>query len=157
MRARFVFENFNESAIPSYEFQKVEHELGNVYKFATEDGDKYLVRFFDMFEIHKQKKYEDFYQVEFVTNDEKGDTVVVNKGRFYKVMTTIIEIIEEFVKEKDPRVLKISPSANYKGDTRRRDIYIRYIKKLLPDNYKYTKSLFGNVLYIKKKKTKNES
>jgi hypothetical protein len=128
-----------------------EGDLVIQYKFKTEDNDIYVVRFFDMHEIHKQEKYRDYYQLEFVTNDERGDTVIVNKGRFYKVISTVIGIIKDFVNFKDPRVLKISPSKNFKKDKRRKNIYIRYIERLLPDNYKYKKSFLGDSLYIRKK------
>ena len=54
-------------------------------------------------------------------------------------------------KEKDTKVLKINPVLNYKKDKRRKNLYIRYIERLLPDSYKYKKSYFGNKLYITKK------
>lgn len=153
----FINEELGESNVSPYSYDMTKYEDGDLviqYKFITEDGDKYVVRFFDMYRIHKQDKYKDYYQLEFVTSDSEydaGDTIVINKGRFYKVISTVISIIKDFVKFKDPRVLKISPSKNFRKDKRRKNIYIRYIERLLPEDYKYKKSFFGDSLYITKK------
>lgn len=150
----FINEEIGESMVEPYDYQKSfedDEDVTSFYHFETEDGDKYLVRFFDLYKIHKKESYKDYYQVEFVVNGDYGYKVVMNKGRFYRVMSTVISIIKDFIDEKDPRKLKINPSTNYKKDKRRKNIYIRYIEKLLPDTYKYKKTWFGNTLIISKK------
>lgn len=154
----FINEELGETLLPPYSYQMVNYEDGDLvvmYKFETDDGDLYTVRFLDLYEFKKSlrfpEKYKNTYQVEFVTTDKDGDNVVLNKGRFFKVISTVIDIIRDFIKFKDPRVLKIHPSKNFKKDKRRKNIYIRYIEKLLPDDYKYKKTLFGDSIIISKK------
>jgi hypothetical protein len=149
----FINEEIGQSMVEPYPYEKTsDDELATHYKFTTEDGDKYVVRFFHIGEFQHKEKWKDHYQVEFVTSSDNGDRVVVNKGRFYRIMSTVISIIQEFVKEHDPKLLKINPVTNYKKDKRRKNIYIRYIEKLLPNNYKYKKALFGDTLLIIKNK-----
>lgn len=154
----FINEELGDSNVTPYPYRMVDYgdgDLAIMYKFKTEDDDIYTVRFLDLYEFKKTvrfpEKYRNNYQVEFMTNDENGDSVILNKGRFFKVISTVISIIEDFVKFKDPKVLKIDPVSNFKKDKRRKNIYIRYIERLLPDNYKYKKQLFGNSLIITKK------
>lgn len=151
--SEFINEEVGQSMVEPYKYEKTsDDKLATYYKFITDDDDQYVVRFFHIGEFQQKEKWMGQYQVEFVTGDENGVTIVVNKGRFYRVMSTIISIIKEFVKEHDPKQLKINPVSNFKKDKRRKNIYIRYIEKLLPDNYKYKKTLIGNTLLITKNK-----
>jgi hypothetical protein len=151
----FINEEVGQSMVRPYPYQKTsDDKLATYYKFITDDEDQYIVRFFHMGEFQHKEKLMDKYQVEFVVGGDlydAGDRIVVNKGRFYKVISTIIFIIKEFVKEHDPKELKINPVSNFKKDKRRKNIYIRYIEKMLPDTYKYKKAFFGDSLYIRKK------
>ena len=97
------------------------------------------------------KKYLEFVNEELGESNISPYIFYQSKERFYKVISTVISIIKEFIKEKDPRVLKINAIFNFRKDKRRKNIYIRYIERLLPNNYKYKKSFFGNSLYITKK------
>jgi hypothetical protein len=148
----FINEEIGQSMVAPYNYKKTsDDELATYYLFTTDDEDKYAVRFFHIGEFQSKEKWKDHYQVEFVTGSDDGDTIVVNKGRFYRVMSTVISIIQDFVKEHNPKLLKINPSKNFKKDKRRKNVYIRYIEKLLPDNYKYKKTIFGDTLLIIKK------
>jgi len=151
----FINEEVGTSMVRPYSYEKTsDDKLATYYKFTTDDDDKYVVRFFHMGEFQHKEKWMGNYKVEFVVGGDlydAGDTVVVNKGRFFKVISTVISIIKDFVKEHDPNQLEINPVTNFKKDKRRKNIYIRYIQKLLPDTYKYKKSFFGNTLYIRKK------
>jgi len=151
----FINEEVGQSMVEPYPYRKsTDSQLATYYKFTTDDDDEYLVRFFHMGEFQNKKKLMNHYKVEFVVGGDpydSGDSVVVNKGRFYRVISTVISIIKEFVKEKDPIELEINPVTNYKKDKRRKNIYNRYIERLLPDDYNYKKSFFGNSLYIRKK------
>jgi len=151
----FINEEVGQLLVEPYPYQQTtDDKLATYYKFTTDDDDKYVVRFFHMGEFQHKEKWMGHYNVEFVTGGDEyteGDSIVVNKGRFYKVMSTVISIIKDFVKEKDPKVLKFNPVSNYKKDKRRKNIYIRYIEKMLPNDYKYKKSFFGDALIITKK------
>jgi len=129
----FINEEVGQSMVDSYEYKKeIDYELATYYTFTTEDNDKYIVRFFHIGEFQHKEKWMGHYQVEFVTtgdDENEGDRIVVNKGRFYKVMSTVVNIIKEFVKEYDPKLLKINPVSNFKKDKRRKNIYILDILK----------------------------
>lgn len=107
-------------------------KLACFYYFETEDDDRYIVRFMNLGEIHNRKKQ--IWQTEFVTPGKGGDTTIVNKGRIFKVLSTVIHIIKDFVSRSEFQIdgLNILPTENYKGDTRRYDLYLQYINKILP-------------------------
>lgn len=140
--------------VPSYEFRKAEQvpdenkKYFTIYNFTTEDGDIYTVRFFNLREIHQKRYKLPDYQLEFDTGGENGDTLVVNKGRFFKIMSTIIDITKDFLSTHDFRSIKISPSENFRGDKRRFNIYQRYIEKNIPPEYSLKKGWWGD-LFIK--------
>lgn len=144
-----INEEIGNSNLSPYNYSKSsESNYVIYYTFQTEDDDKYIVRFFNLSKIHNKENYG--WSVEFITDGETGDKDVINKGRFYKVISTVTSIINEFIKEKQPIKIIISPTKNYKGDKRRLNIYSKYIETLLPDNYKFHKKLFGSDLIIKK-------
>lgn len=154
----FINEELGEGTSTPYSYQNIEKIAFDIrvdlvirYRFKTDDDDEYIVRFYNLYAIQQKEKYFEHFQVEFVTSDDNGDTIIVNKGRFYKVMSTIISIIKDFIKNYNPVQLKINPISNFKKDKRRQNIYIRYIERLLPIDYKYKKSFFGNSLLISKK------
>ena len=115
--------------------------------FKTEDGDDYKVMLAaywgdttitDTFGSHISI---DFYIYHgFGTHDAD---VVVNKGRLFKVMATIVKATEEFLndidyKEKGIKKMFVFPSKSKKSDHRRANLYMAYIKKHLPtSNIKY--------------------
>lgn len=148
----FEKEEYKAGMVDSYSYQKINNSNMVIsYKFITEDEDKYMVRFYQLGYIQNKRNLMGKYQIESVTCGENGDTIVLNKGRFYKVISTIVSIIREFIIEYYPKEIKIKPVVNFKKDKRRKNIYIRYIENLLPDEYKYKKSFFGDYLLIKKK------
>jgi len=145
-----------ESNLPPYNYRKgADEDMVTYYYFTTEDDDKYSMAFFNLGEIKKSElgssRYLNTYDVQFVSSGPTGDTDILNKGRFYRVIATVIEIMRIFAKEKNPRALIISPSKSFRKDKRRFNIYLRYIEKLLPkETYKLKKTLSGNLI-IKKK------
>ena len=64
--------------------------------------------------------------------------VVVNKGRLFRVMATIVQIAKEFMndidyKEKGIDMLRITPTKSESDeDDRRANLYMAYIKRQLP-------------------------
>ena len=119
-------------------------------RFETEDGDNYVVNLKAFWgpAIERDKaKPEPYFQVDFTTEDDYGfyDDAerVVNKGRLFKVMATIVKATEEFLndidyKEKDIKKMLVFPSKSKKSDHRRANLYMAYIKKHLPtSNIKY--------------------
>jgi hypothetical protein len=140
--------------VEPYEYRRGKFDkLACFYYFETEDGDKYVVRFMNLGEIHNRKKQ--IWQTEFVIPGKEGNTAVVNKGRVFKVLSTIIHIIQEFLNEDLIQVdgLNINPASSYKGDTRRYDLYLNYINKLLPEfpNWKKAWNPFDKRILLRKK------
>ena len=113
-------------------------------RFKTEDGDDYVVNLKAFWgpAIERDKaKPEPYFQVDFTTEDEYGfyDDAdrVVNKGRLFKVMATVIKATKEFLndidyKEKDIKKMIVYPSKSDQDDDRRANLYMAYIKKHLP-------------------------
>ena len=108
-------------------------------RFTTEDDDEYHVTF------DKLNLDDNHWQVKFaLIGDELNYTKVINKGKIYKVMSTIVKIIELFYEKKDPDLLYI-----HAVDKRREGIYIKYIKHFLPPQYRIRQA--GGVIEIIKK------
>lgn len=136
-----------------YSYRKgADTKLATFYYFDTEDLDKYTVRFFHLGEIQSKKKLQDCYSVAFMTSGRDRDTKVVNKGRFYRIMATLVCVIGEFMEEKSPYKLQIDPVKNFKKDRRRYRIYKYYIKKYLPKNYKLKTYFFNHNFTLKRPK-----
>ena len=53
-------------------------------------------------------------------------------------MSTIVQIIKDFITKNPTASIEYFADENFKGDARRARIYMAYIKKLLPSNYKVT-------------------
>ena len=110
--------------------------------FKTEDGDDYKVMLAaywgdttitDTFGSHISI---DFYIYHgFGTHDAD---VVVNKGRLFRVMSTVVKAAEEFMddldyEEKGIDTLRIEPTKTTDDDDHRRaKLYMAYIKRQLP-------------------------
>jgi len=109
--------------------------------FTTEDGDRYEVKlnaYWD--DNYWAEKIGNHFTIDFyLKNTEFPDIeTVVNKGRLFRVMATIVEIAKEFMylidyKENYIDQLIVSPSKT-KGhdDARRANLYMAYMKKHLP-------------------------
>lgn len=138
--------------VEPYEYrQGICNKIACFYYFETEDGDKYSVRFMNLGEIHNKKKQ--IWQTEFVIPGLEGSTTIVNKGRIFKVISTVIQIVKEFIVDKDPDGLNINPSSNYKGDRRRYNLYLNYIDKFITKflNWKKAWSPFDKRILLRKK------
>jgi hypothetical protein len=117
-----------------YEYIKTtDSNSRKVYSFITDDGDRYIVNF-----LCYQKNDEYAWEIEYgnLMGVMANFTTVMNKGRLYRIMTTLIKIINEFVQEESPNIMTISPSQT-KGeeDRRRYKLYLYYILKNLSSEY----------------------
>jgi len=111
--------------------------------FTTEDGDRYEVQlnaYWD--DNYWAKEVGNHFTIDFYLKDGSmgfadADTVV-NKGRLFRVMATIVQIAKEFMdlvdyKENYIDQLIVSPSKTDGAfDDRRANLYMAYIKKHLP-------------------------
>ena len=113
--------------------------------FKTEDGDEYEVRIQAFWGDHYYAR--DVYGGPYFTidffvipeDDGFGDgTQVVNKGRLFSVMATIVKAAKEFMDDidhesKNIKTMKVVPSKTEGFDDHRRaKLYMAYIKRQLP-------------------------
>jgi|TARA_R100000081_G_C4765081_1_gene142228 hypothetical protein len=120
-------------------------EYRDIY-FKTEDGDNYIVSFKAFHgpaaeRGSQARKLGSYFQIDFNTQDDQGfdDDAerVVNKGRLFRIMATIVKAAEEFLdhidyKEKGIDKMYVYPAKSKKSDHRRANLYMAYIKKHLP-------------------------
>jgi hypothetical protein len=150
-----ILNEIGEGTTP-YEWSGPHEKSGKVeYYFETEDGDKYVIDF--------NPSGDDEYNVWGLTFyiDSMEDTyknkygVVTNKGRFFKVMSTVMSIMKNFMQNgKYPTdVIAFSGSDKLGTDTNQRNLaYQQYVEKnikSLPD-WDYKKYKSGRVRLIKK-------
>lgn len=128
---RFIGE-VGEAGLETYNWHAIK-EIRNevyIYGFQTEDGYNYEVVIAD-------------------DNDEEGDWIISFKthergygstyaGKPFKVMATIVEIIRHFIDGyEQPHFMKFYPFREEgKNDLRRRNLYVAYLKKMLPQRFK---------------------
>jgi len=115
---------------------------GRDVTFTTEDGDDYIVNFAAYYGDHSRAEGRGpFFKIDFTTVDEYGydDDAerVVNKGRMFRIMATIVAATKEFLndidyKEKGIKKMIVFPAKSKQGDDRRANIYMAYIRKQLP-------------------------
>lgn len=114
------------------------------YEFKTDEKLIYKVEFIENFD-----KYT--YEIGFYVVGE-GPNFIANKGELYKVMATVVNIMNTFIKS-NPEVSSImfDPSKNYDGDDRRRNLYIKYIEHNIPTGWKVSPGDEGIIVLYKPK------
>ena len=115
---------------------------GRDVTFTTEDGDNYIVNFVAYYGDHSRAKEKGpFFKIDFTTVDEYGydnrADDVVNKGRLFRIMATIVAATKEFLndidyEEKGIKKMIVMPAKSKQGDDRRANLYMAYIRKQLP-------------------------
>lgn len=112
-----------------YQFQDVGFKEVE-YSFTTEDGDDYIVEVVNV-DVNN-RVWEMMFQV---VGGGHGD--VVDKGKIFQVMATILQISNEFIGKYKPNILKFKPSKNEEGeeDPRRFKLYMSYVQKNITRDY----------------------
>jgi len=126
------------------------NDLVVFYYFVTDDADRYSVRFVNTGKMHNRRKQ--VWQVDFATDHAEGYTGVVNKGRVFRVISTVVSVIREFIRENSKCVdgLDICPVYNFRNDHRRYNIYMRYIDRFMPEGWKKKRKLFESYICLRK-------
>ena len=107
-----------------------------IYTFRTEKGTEYEAEF--TYSAPEAEKGNTLYGFDFFTNvepEEYGDSEVTNEGVPLRVMSTIVQIIKDFITKNPTASIEYFADTNFKGDARRAKLYMAYIKKLIPSNY----------------------
>jgi hypothetical protein len=152
-----AIEETGEANLPVYQWQEnMGYDSKNQanryrYTFKTEDGDNYIIN----------AKIDDYYADvasaviggnNYEENDEDEDNEfsawtidftaegyehnqVVNKGKLFKVMSTITAIVKNFVTKQKPDEVTIYPSKKTPEDNRRLTLYMQFINKNIPAGY----------------------
>ena len=138
----------------TYPFVSPEIPSRGKYNFTTDMGIEYEVRF--------GRKQSDILHVNIVfgvTNEEFDgeEYVLVNKGEIFSVMQTIEAIIQDFFL-KNPNIHGFEFSGEpiladtvVKRVTKRTRVYLRYAKKIFPEET-WDISLEGNKVLIERKR-----
>ena len=149
-----IFE-IGEANAATYKYTKELRKGAVWYKFDTEDNDKYSVVIYKDVMLGNEVSawIVEFSVINNPTNPKDTDfKAVVNKGRLFKVMSTITMIIKDFASEFNPEILAVIPSKS-KGDTdtRRFKMYYQFIAKNIPSNYIVNEFPNENVIVIIKR------
>jgi hypothetical protein len=107
--------------VPPYQWSGPEEKYGNViYYFTTEDNDYYTIRFDGIIDNEWELSF-------YANSDEFG---VINKGRQYKIISTVMDIIYSFVKEYPVDGISFTGSDKEGSTTNQRDLlYKAYVNK----------------------------
>lgn len=139
-----ILENDNIVVQP-YNVNKIlDNNQCSYYGFITEDNDNYVI-------IFNKILNQNVYSVNFKLNGSSDNTQVVNKGRFFKVMSTVSSTILDFLSSKKPDCLSFQATENFDGDLRRYNVYKRYVLSLIVTEYILEEDLEKRTLTIKKK------
>lgn len=125
-----------------FKFDNVSNNEVN-YNFDTED-DEYVVIVTNV-DIHSGVWEMQFGTVGGTPQD------VTNRGKIFNVMSTILEITEDFINKFKPNVLRFKPEKDPERvvDKRRFNIYMEYIKKnMKPEYFVYE---YGDYIVIERK------
>ena len=111
--------------------------------FTTEDGDRYEVKLNAFWgDNYWAEKVGNHFTIDFYLKDKDAGFndayTVVNKGRLFRIMATIVQIAKEFMylidyKENFIDQLIVTPTKSEDfDDNRRANLYMAYMKKHLP-------------------------
>ena len=111
-----------------YKFDNVSYNEVK-YHFDTEE-DEYIVL------INNIDVNAGAWEMQFGTVDGTPEEVV-DKGRIFNVMATLLQITNNFIDRFKPNVVRLKPSKNddRENDTRRFKLYMAYIKKNMRPEY----------------------
>ena len=147
IKLKNILLEIGEGSAKPYKFQTVQDQPDDTdhtrrVSFKTEDGDDYQV------ELHAYwgdgyiaDTFGSHISIDFFIDHGLGSRdadVVVNKGRLFRVMSTVVQIAREFMddlnyEEKGIDTLRIEPTKTTDDDDHRRaKLYMAYIKRQLP-------------------------
>jgi hypothetical protein len=134
-----------EGNLDPYKFELVRDNLFvKTYIFTTEDRDDYRVNFSQIFKENEEDDT-NIWELNFkIKNSDFSE--VSNRGRIFKVMSTITNIVKQFAAVYDPKEIIIS---NIGDDLKRYELYSKFLEK--NKNSKYLIYNDYPFIYIKRK------
>jgi len=132
-----------EASVQPYNFYLEDSEIGFddwvSYKFQTEDKDKYVVNFIRTNTLGQSSAKNNLWVVQFSLTGKKNlhHEQIVNKGRNFRVMATVVNVIKVFVEWKHPDKIYMSAAKSKEEDKRRLHMYVRYLEKNITSDYTF--------------------
>ena len=129
-----LINEIGDAGAKPYKWRRMDRRYDTYYIFTTESGLEYQVMTeFGSGEDRNTLLIE--YGVEVITkqgNKSIDYELVTNRGEMFRIMSTIVDIVQEFMK-KNPGIeyIEFEGSKNKAGDQRRNKLYMAYIKKHL--------------------------
>ena len=129
-----LINEIGDAGAKPYKWRRMDRRYDTYYIFTTESGLEYQVMTeFGSGEDRNTLLIE--YGVEVITkqgNKSIDYELVTNRGELFRIMATVVDIVQEFMK-KHPEIERIEfeGSKNKAGDQRRNKLYMAYIKKHL--------------------------
>lgn len=118
------------------------------YTFETDDGLEYNV----IFSKPELKKPE--WNISFKAVDDEDQTDYTdkspNRGEPLKIMSTISQIVKDFIMKKNPQILTIEAAKEGDDDNRRLKMYQAFVEKQVPQGYSMKRE--GDRIILKKNK-----
>ena len=129
-----LINEIGDAGAKPYKWRRMDRRYDTYYIFTTDSGLEYQVMTeFGSGEDRNTLLIE--YGVEVITkqgNKSIDYELVTNRGEMFRIMSTIVDIVQEFMK-KHPEIERIEfeGSKNKAGDQRRNKLYMQYVKKHL--------------------------
>ena len=130
IKLKSILKEIGEGTTP-YKWSGPEEQGGTIlYFFKTEDGDHYKVLFEGMID----NDWELVFYTPSYSTDDQGTYIgaVTNKGRQFKIISTIMDIIKDFINEypADRIFFTGADKEGTKSNSNQRDmLYAAYVKK----------------------------
>ena len=126
-----LINEIGDAGAKPYKWRRMDRRYDTYYIFTTDSGLEYQV----MTELGSGDTLTVEYGVEVITkqgNKSVDYELVTNRGELFRIMATVVDIVQEFMK-KNPEVkyIEFEGSKNKAGDQRRNKLYMAYIKKHL--------------------------
>jgi nicotinic acid mononucleotide adenylyltransferase len=122
-------------------------------KFITDNETEYDVRLENTIYVDNELNNLLALEIEFTAKpkgtESKSSKIVVNKGEMYKVMSTLVDIVKNYIKEYEAQAIIYYPAKKSSEEdfgTQRDNLYKAFISKAIPD-IKFEST--NNVLYDK--------
>ena len=126
-----LINEIGDAGAKPYKWRRMDRRYDTYYIFTTDSGLEYQV----MTELGSGDTLTVEYGVEVTTkqgNKSIDYELVTNKGELFRIMATVVDVVQEFMKNHpEVKYIEFEGSKNKAGDQRRNKLYMQYIKKHL--------------------------
>ena len=126
-----LINEIGDAGAKPYKWRRMDRRYDTYYIFTTDSGLEYQV----MTELGSGDTLTVEYGVEVITkqgNKSIDYELVTNKGELFRIMATVVDVVQEFMKNHpEVKYIEFEGSKNKAGDQRRNKLYMQYIKKHL--------------------------